>query len=599
MANSTLTVPSPLALIPYAERFIEGRRVVIFGDASTYLAEGVLERGARSVHVYDPDGSRAAQAAATAQKGLTFSGYRSGDTNPREGSFEICIIPDLGRFPDPLALLTQARRSCAAGAILLAATPRVEDEDASEHPSLLNYYSFYTAVRKHFRAVKMVGQVPFQGYALVDFSAGDLEISVDASLTDAEDREPIAYLAIASDHRLAIDPYAIVQLPTELEAEPVAPADAPTALEVRQAVEVQRQAEARLSEEQRRNVELSRALAEAGALPRQLEMRLAEEAHRAEKLANQIQRTQENSERFLRENRALQEHLQQSARGLAEANAERVRFAQREEALQRRLREMEAIPRGVDPAKVDALRQHMEDLESANSALRYQISEMEGYRETAQRQLNELRTQSSAVQRQNQEHRQRLEVALRQIAEQESQLQQQQQQVAALQEQARRAASQAAEEQREHVTDLSTAEATLQERAREIAALRLEVDRRGGMVRELLQALEARNALPLGPQADSEHLAHLERELAAARAQIHQVSSLAVQRESELKLAKEQSARQQQESQALLAAQEEILALRTALQQEHAARAAAEATQGEQNVPEALLKVQQEQNPLG
>lgn len=608
MANLTPTVPAPLALIPYAERFLEGRRVVIFGDATARLAEEAAERGARLVHVYDPDGARVAQAVATAPKGLTFSVYRDGgDAGLRDGAFEVCLIPDLSRFPDARALLALARKACAAGSILLAATPRVEGrqgESARGRPGPLNYYDFYAAIKQHFAAVKMVGQVPFQGYALVDFSTdGELEISVDASLTDGEDREPVAYVAIASDRRVAVDPYAIIQLPTEIPETAEAP-EAPglqQANEARnQANEARLQAETRLVDEQRRSAELGRALSEAGALPRQLEMRLTEEARRAEMLANQIQRAQESNERLLRENRTFQDRLQQSAKTLAEANAERARLAQREEGLQRKLREAEAIPRGVDPAKVDALRKRVEELESEKAVLLRHVSEIETQYSAMQRQFTELHTQYSVAHHQNHEHRVQLDAAFRQIEELKNNLQQQQQQVAAMQTQARRAAAQANEEQTEHVADLSAAETTLKERAREIAALRAEVDRRGSMVRELLQTLEARGASPLGPQADHDHAAHLERELATARSQLNRVSGLAMQREGELKSAREQNAHfQAQATRALASAQEEIQALRTALQQERAARAAAEAEQGEQNLPGALLEQQREQDPQG
>jgi SAM-dependent methyltransferase len=575
MVNPTPSVPAPLALIPYAERFLEGRRAVIFGDATAGLAEEAAERGARLVHVYDPDGARVAQAVATAPQGVSFAVYREGgDAGVRDGAFDICIIPDLSRFPDPQALLALARRLCAAGAVLLAATPRVDGrrgESLRGRPGPLNYYDFHAVIARHFPAVKMVGKVPFRGYALVDFAFdGDLEVSVDASLTDGDDREPVAYVAIASDRRVELDPYAIIQLPGDLPA-PVAPAPDP---ELKKATEARQQAEARLADEQRRSAELGRALSEAGALPRQLEMRLTEEARRAEMLASQIQRAQESSERLQRENRALQERLQQSAKTLAEAQAERARLAQREEALARKLREAEAIPRGVDPAKVEALRKRVEEVEAQHKAALHEVHE----------------------------GRARLDAALHQVEELKAQLAQQQQAAAQAAAQVRRVAAQAQEEQTEHSAELSKAEAALQERAREIAQLRAEVERRGAMVRELLQAIEARDSAG-GGSAEHERVAHLERELGAAQAQLRRVSALALQREGE---AKEAQAKIDQLGQQLAAAapaaeleaaQREIQALRTALQQERAQRAALEASQGEVTPDEAVLEHQQRSEP--
>jgi SAM-dependent methyltransferase len=585
MVNPTPSVPAPLALIPYAERFLEGRRAVIFGDATAGLAEEAAERGARLVHLYDPDGARVAQAVATAPQGVSFAVYREGgDAGLRDGAFDVCIIPDLSRFADPQALLALARRLCAAGAVLLAATPRVDGrrgESLRGRPGPLNYYDFHAVIARHFPAVKMVGKVPFQGYALVDFAFdGDLEVSVDASLTDGDDREPVAYVAIASDRRVELDPYAIIQLPggppapaapAPVALPPAAPAPDP---ELKKATEARQQAEARLADEQRRSAELSRALSEAGALPRQLEMRLTEEARRAEMLASQIQRAQESSERLLRENRALQERLQQSAKTLAEAQAERARLAQREEALARKLREAEAIPRGVDPAKVEALRKRVEEVEAQHKAALHEVHE----------------------------GRARLDAALRQTEELKAQLAQQQQQAAALQAQARRASAQAQEEQTEHSAELSKAEAALQERAREIALLRAEVERRGAMVRELLQAIEARDSAG-GTSAEQERVAHLERELGAAQAQLRRVSALALQREGEAKAAQTRLDQLGQQLAAtapaaeLEAAQREIQALRTALQQERAQRAALEASQGEPTPDEVVLEHQRRPEP--
>jgi len=52
-------------LAAFVEQLAETRRVIVFGDASAPLWEQLLDRGARSVHVCDPDPARVAAAAAT------------------------------------------------------------------------------------------------------------------------------------------------------------------------------------------------------------------------------------------------------------------------------------------------------------------------------------------------------------------------------------------------------------------------------------------------------------------------------------------------------------------------------------------------------
>jgi|GEM_PF-645795 len=680
MANRTLTVPSPLALIPYAERFLEGRRLVIFGDATAGLADEALDRGARLAHVYDPDPARVAQAQATAARGVSYAVHREGgDAGVRDGAFEVCLIPDLSMFADPRGLLAQVRRLVAAGSVVIAATPRVDGRkgESLKGRGPLNYYDFYDVLVRQFPAVKMVGQVPFHGVALVDFSLeGPPEVSVDASLSD--DREPVAYVALASERRLSIDPYAIIQLPAE-EADEEAPTAVDEAAlrplqeearrfqeEARRAQEARQQAEAKLAEEQRRGADLARTLADAGALPRQLELKLTEEARRVEMLSAQIARGQETTERLNREVRTLQDRAVQAAKTLAEAQAERSRLAQREEAAARKIRELEAVPRGVDPTKVDALRQRVDEVEREKAAALHQLGELtaqlaqltaqndrltaqggqlsaqgeklsaQGEKLSAQNgeltaqlaqltaQSNKLAAQSNRLAAQNSEltaqltqlsaqskegaaqHREltaqnsKLVAQNNQLSAQitslKEQLGQAHQQATELKRQVDIARAQAAEEQPEHAADLAAAELTLRERAREIAALRHEVERRGGMVRELLQALEAQESAPLGPTPalERERLVHLERELSTAREQSTRASSLLLRREADLaaalgrvgELEREKAASVAAEKAASVASAElnaalsEIQALRLALQQERAQRAQIEASAG-------------------
>jgi len=58
----------------------------------------------------------------------------------------------------------------------------------------------------------MVGQAPFVGYTVADFAAGpDLEVSVDTSLLETTE-EPEWFIAIASERKVAIDAFMVVEL---------------------------------------------------------------------------------------------------------------------------------------------------------------------------------------------------------------------------------------------------------------------------------------------------------------------------------------------------------------------------------------------------
>ncbi len=585
------TPPHPsLSLAAYGERFFEGRRVLVVGDATTGLASEILARGARQVHVLDPDAARAQRASATqAEKGVSFAVLRESDGS-RESTFEACVIPDLSLFSDPRGLLARVRPLVAQGAVAVVATPRIDGKrgESFKKGGPLNYYDFYDALVRHFPAVKMVGQVAFQGFSLVDFSNDEEpEVSVDASLIDEESRQPVAFVAIAGDRKVSLEPYAIVQMPTwhappagpsaasgaELEAarlaltEARARADALRA-ELDSAKEARRTAESRVTEEARRATDLSRALHEAGALPRQLEQRLTEEARRAELLSAQLNRVQEANSQGTRELRALQEKLQQQTRLAAEAQAERTRLAARDEALSRRLRELEA-GREEERTELESLRAAGAESRRAETARRQaeietrqaEASKLQGEADRLRAEADKLRAdrtrsqadsarlqaeidklradltarQSEASSRQSELGRLRAEAeAWRQkleatTTEREALLQRVQNAEGALGE----FRDEVVALQEAQTSEVTLAEATLRERAREIANLRFEIDRRGGMVRELLEALEARENPTLGPTTalDQERLTHLERELTAARARLDSLGQALTRRE--------------------------------------------------------------------
>jgi hypothetical protein len=216
-----------LALAAYAEGLFGGGRVAVFGDATLGIAAELQKRGARLVHVYDSDAARAAEASAQNRNRAIYYAplAETGDLGVRDGAFDCAIVADLSLATDAPALLGLVRRVVSPSGAAIIASPNAE---AAPHlvgvPSgaaPLGYYDLYEAISVHFQSVRMIGQAPFVGYAIAEFSAdGDPEPTIDSSLVRSEGTEPDWFVAIASERWTRVDPFCLVEIP----ARPV-PAD--------------------------------------------------------------------------------------------------------------------------------------------------------------------------------------------------------------------------------------------------------------------------------------------------------------------------------------------------------------------------------------
>ncbi|NUP11159.1 MAG: hypothetical protein HOW73_34370 [Polyangiaceae bacterium] len=211
------------ALGAYAESLFRGRRVAVLGDATAPLSEQLLARGARLVHVYDPDAGRIALAAAQRASDQGARGLRptlaqySDDLGVRDGAFDVILVPDLSSFDDPVEVVRRARRLVSASGVVVVASPNPEARRFLLPPSgaahrALGYYELFDAMSLQFPEVRMLGQAPFVGYSIVDFAESEPEVSVDTSLLE-EPEAPEWYIVVASDRRIELDPYALVELP--------------------------------------------------------------------------------------------------------------------------------------------------------------------------------------------------------------------------------------------------------------------------------------------------------------------------------------------------------------------------------------------------
>lgn len=207
------------ALIAYAEPYIAGRRVLVFGDATSSVAEQLLDRGARLVHMYDPDPARVAEAATrNTESRISLAPLSEGGLASREGAFDCALVEDLSSLPNRASALRALRRALSPRGLALIAAPNPDAERrllrGPKAQSDLDYYGLYDLVAAELDHVRMLGQTPFVGYAVVDFALeGEPEPSFDSSFVPGGAEEPEQYVALASMQETTLDEMTIVQLP--------------------------------------------------------------------------------------------------------------------------------------------------------------------------------------------------------------------------------------------------------------------------------------------------------------------------------------------------------------------------------------------------
>ncbi|MGE3673416.1 MAG: hypothetical protein AB7K71_27325 [Polyangiaceae bacterium] len=216
MAEREILRPS-VALAAYVESLLEGRRAIVFGDSSSDIAERLLERGARLVHVYDPDSSRVAEAATrNTSRSVSYAPLGEGGLAVRDGAFDVAIVEDLSAEADPAGLLRKVKRCLGPRGAALIAT-RNPDVRISLLPSTaqprLSYYELYDAVSGEFEEVRMLGQTPFVAYAVVDFAPeGEPAVSLDNGFVPGGAEEPEYFVALAAQRELKLEEFAVIQL---------------------------------------------------------------------------------------------------------------------------------------------------------------------------------------------------------------------------------------------------------------------------------------------------------------------------------------------------------------------------------------------------
>jgi predicted nucleic acid-binding Zn-ribbon protein len=208
--------------------------VVVFGNAESPLAELLLDRGARSVHVHDANDERLVRVRGrNASRNVSY-GEQTETVSKQDRSFDFAIVENLTDGATASETLERLVRSLAARGAALIGVPNAEARlglglaaKTTTQPSL-DYYELYDLVAEHFSDVRMLGQLPFVGYAIADFSAErEADISVDTAFVPGGAEEPEWFWALCSQEPIIGEAFSIIQLPLSqaLAARPTASKD--------------------------------------------------------------------------------------------------------------------------------------------------------------------------------------------------------------------------------------------------------------------------------------------------------------------------------------------------------------------------------------
>lgn len=534
-----------MVLAAYAERLLEGRRVVVFGDSTSGLAEHLVERGARLVHVYDADLGRVAEATTRgASQSISFAPLGEGGIAVRDGAFDIGIIENLAEADDAAGLVRRMRRALAARGIAFIAAPNPEvearllPEKSKAGPS---YYELYDLAGAEFDEIRMLGQTPFVGYAVAEFSEdGGDEYSIDTAFVPGGAEEPEYYIALASHFPVALDSFCVVQLPAEpLLAQADSDATSQVASLKRQLAAVER----KLSEAQRSEVkpdaETKRLLLEANdelarrdAWVAELESRAAIADERADDAEANFERLKLEVSRLKQALHAAKQKEVERSRAEGEDSKQQRELEQR---FQRQLREQEQESQN----QLQLLKQALADAqhESDDNAKKDQFAARQNEvirrkLEAADKEVAELKRVLAEAHRELRQHsqaeEQQQEEAAKKKRQQEEQQQQRQQAAAEVETNASLSAeveqlrakvedllaqlaqnqkqlADAAEQNRDVARDVVTLETQLRERGQEVARLCVDLSKMENFGEQLLRELdEARSPSPEGDEEGSD-----------------------------------------------------------------------------------------------
>lgn len=551
-------------LAVHAEPLIQGRRVAFLGPHDPTLVDLLFDRGARSVHVYDP-GLPQGEPPRNDGQGLTVSSLRALDVGLRDGVFDFALAPDLALLGDAESVLIQVRRMVGArGAALVGCRNESSGPAWLPSPEALvpapSYRAFYDVCALQFADVRLLGVAPFAAYAVAELGPDqEPAVAFDTSLADPPEA-PEWFVAVLAQHGQAaaqLEAFDLVQFPRSELARPAADRADLEALEARLLVADQKrsEAEARAGEA---GLRADRVHAELGST-------LDDLRRTKDKLAKLTREVEE--ERGAK--RRVEADLAKTKPELAELRE--LRLSLEAELIEARTQLATPGARGGVPlaeaqrvaeelahalAEVGALKERLAQAARTENDLRHKIEEKD-------------RTLAASLTRAKQLE-DRLE---KQLAEDSSRSNVDQETMTRLTQHAAAAEALAEKLQREvsvahqtHEAEVQSLEAALRERGAELRAARTENERRERMLHELLAELELR--ADLAPVPDGALTSALD----VARAERDRLARDAARREADLQSAAWRIAELERLASDVRTPPEraELDALRMALEQEHA-----------------------------
>jgi hypothetical protein len=512
-----------LALVAYADAWLSGAKVVVFGDAGSLLPERLLERGARFVSVYDTDPARVAEATQRASlTNVSFAPLEQAG-NARDGAFDVGIVEDIGGGGPAATRLLEALAKALGrrGVALVATRNSAVNQALIELPGAQNaagYYDLHELVRAHFDEVRMLGQTPFVGYAIADFGAEtDDDIHIDTALVPGGAEEPEWFIALASQRELVAEAFSVIQLPfTALgragrkdEVERTRQSEKRALARVaqlegelakREAAQVEQRSKAQSAEVQR----LQEQLVERDKWLKGLEARAATADQRADEMQQELERLREDNTAQRSELSRLQGAAGEGTRLKSKLEEDRTSLRQELTTAQKEL--------------ANARRQH--------------DAELAGARKQHDAELANARKQYDAEHAHKLKAEQELDVLRKRLAEQQAELGSRAAKLAELNQELAQQSEALAQRSEEPDPEVSNLEAQLRERGQEVTRLEHALAETERFGKQLIIELERAKLVGGGPSnADvtrlSQRNAELEANLEATRWAIAQLESSA------------------------------------------------------------------------